>query len=150
MFKKISTLALIVLSSACSITQDIEPAEMPKGSELCIIENAEVREGFLKEFQAALSNKGIPHKLVKEDAVPESCEWTSTYIARWTWDVSLYMSYAEIKIFHKGSLDGEAKYDSTKGGANMSKFIDAEPKIRELVDTLMQLKSASLFNRKFG
>lgn len=88
--------------------------------------------------------------MVTESSVPESCEWTSTYVARWSWDLALYMSYAEIKVFHKGSLDGEAKYDSTKGSANMGKFIDAEPKIRELVNQLMQVESASLFSRKYG
>ena len=150
MLKKVSAITSIIFLSACSITQNIEPAQISKGSELCIIENTDVREGFLKEYQSVLSSKGIPNRLVSENSVPESCEWTSTYIARWTWDLSLYMSYAEIKVFHNGSLDGEAKYDSTKGGANMSKFIDAEPKIRELVNELMQIKSASLFFRRFG
>jgi len=150
MFKMVLGITSIVLLSACSITQNIEPAEISRGSELCIIENPDVREGFLKEYQSVLTSKSIPHKLVSENSVPRSCEWTSTYVARWTWDLSLYMSYAEIKVFHNGSLDGEAKYDSTKGGANMSKFIDAEPKIRELVNELMQIKSASLFSRMFG
>lgn len=149
MFKKSVVFTLVALLSACSITQDIEPAELSRGAELCIIENTDVREGFLKEYQAVLSSKSIPHSLVSEDAVPDSCEWTSTYVARWTWDLSLYLSYAEIKVFHRGSLDGEATYDSTRGGANMSKFIDAEPKIRELVDQLIQIKSASLYFRKF-
>lgn len=141
---------MAILISACSITQNIEPAEITKGSELCIIENPDVREGFLKEFKSVLSSKGIAHRVVSESSVPASCEWTSTYVAQWMWDLSLYMSYAEIKVFHNGNLEGEAKYDSTKGGANMSKFIDAEPKIRELVNGLMQFKSASLFSRFFG
>ena len=72
----------------------------------------------------------------------KNCEWTLTYTARWTWDLALYMSYAEIKVFKNGKLDGEAMYDSTRGGANMSKFIDSEPKIRELVEELMQRESA--------
>ncbi|GAB3108779.1 hypothetical protein G8770_23355 [Aestuariicella hydrocarbonica] len=150
MFKQVTVITLMMLLSACSITQNIEPAEISKGSELCIIENPDVREGFLKEYQSVLSSKAISYRVVSENSVPDSCEWTSTYVARWTWDLSLYMSYAEIKVFYKGSLDGEAKYDSTRGGANMSKFIDAEPKIRELVNQLMQIKSASLFFRKFG
>ncbi|UQG55095.1 MULTISPECIES: Sbal_3080 family lipoprotein [unclassified Marinobacter] len=150
MIKKASVMTSIMMLSACSITQVIEPAEIVKGSELCIIENTDVREGFLKEYQSVLSSKSISHRLVSENSVPDSCEWTSTYVARWTWDLALYMSYAEIKVFYKGNLDGEAKYDSTKGGANMSKFIDAEPKIRELVNQLMQIKLASLFVQKFG
>ena len=109
MFKELTTISLALAVSGCSITQNIEPAEITNGSELCIIENVDVRAGFLKEFEAVLSSKGIPHRVVKESSVPESCEWTSTYVARWKWDLALYMSYAEIKVFHKGSLDGEAK-----------------------------------------
>lgn len=150
MYKKLLISCSAMLISACSITQKVEPAEITTGSELCIIENPDVRKGFLEEYKAALSSKGVSYQVVSENSVPASCEWTSTYIARWTWDLSLYMSYAEIKIFHNGSLDGEAKYDSTRGGANMSKFIDAEPKIRELVNELMQFKSASLFGKVFG
>lgn len=152
MYKKIIAIMGMSLVSACTITQNIEPAEITKGSELCIIENADVRAGFLKEYRSVLSSKGIDHIVVNENSVPDSCEWTSTYVARWSWDLSLYMSYAEIKVFHNGSLDGEAKYDSTKGGGNPSKFIDAEPKIRELVNELMQIKSASAsaFFRRYG
>lgn len=107
------------------------------------MKTADVRTGFLKEFRSVLSSKGINNKVVDEHSVPEDCQWTATYLA-------LYMSYAEIKVFHKGRLDGEAKYDSTRGGANMGKFIDAESKIRELVNQLMQFKSTSLFFRRFS
>jgi len=150
MLKKLSVIGAAILVGACSITQNIEPAQISRGSELCIIENPDVREGFLKEFKSTLSSKGIAHRVVSEASVPAACEWTSTYVARWTWDISLYMSYAEIKVFHNGSLDGEAIYDSTRGGANMSKFIDAEPKIRELINELMKFDSASLFFLKYG
>jgi len=53
------------------------------------------------------------------------------------------MVYAEIKVFYQGKLDGEAIYDARMGGANMNKFIDAEPKIRELVEQLIQQKQAN-------
>lgn len=150
MYKKLLLLTSVALMSACTITQNIEPAEISKGSELCIIENSDVRAGFLKEFRSVLSSKGINHKVVGEHSIPKDCQWTVTYLARWSWDLALYMSYAEIKVFHNGRLDGEAKYDSTRGGANMGKFIDAKSKIRELVNQLMQFKSTSLFFRRFG
>lgn len=148
--KKTAVLAGVFLIASCSINQSIEPSQITKENELCIIENSAVRVGFLKEYKLALSKKGIPYHVVNESSVPKSCEWTSTYIARWTWDLALYMSYAEIKVFHNGSLDGEALYDSTRGGANMNKFIDAETKIQELVDELMKLETAALFYRVFG
>ncbi|WP_296591986.1 Sbal_3080 family lipoprotein [Methylophaga sp.] len=151
MFKNIGWLLLTSLTvTGCSIKQTVEPAEIPEKAELCIIENTDTREGFLKEFQSTLSARGIQHQLVSARDVPESCEWTATYVARWTWDLALYMSYAEIKIFRNGNLDGEAIYDSTHGGGNMGKFIDAEPKIQELVNELMQFKSSSAFGLFFS
>lgn len=141
------TLALLVilLISSCSITQNIEPAQIVDGGELCIIENPAVREGFIVEFTAELARKGIAYRMVGQNPVPPDCLWTATYTARWSWDVTIYMSYAEIKVFSGGKLEGQAIYDATKGSANMSKFINAEPKIRELVDQLMQYQSAGLF-----
>ncbi len=151
MFKNFGWLLIFSMTvTGCSIKQTVEPAEIPLAAELCIIENTDTREGFLREFQSTLTARDIQHRLVSERNVPESCEWTATYVARWTWDLALYMSYAEIKIFRNGNLDGEAIYDSTHGGGNMGKFIDAEPKIQELVNELMQFKSTSAFSLFFS
>lgn len=144
MYKGIALIIAASLLSACSITQNVEPAQLVSQQKLCIIENPNVREGFLNEYRAALTDKGIPHQVVNARTVPETCEWTSTYTASWNWDLALYMSYADIKVFHRGRLDGEAIYDSRRGGGNMGKFIDAEEKVRELVNELIQIKTASL------
>lgn len=134
-----------VIASGCTITQEVEPTHISKENELCVVENANVREGFLDELKSALSVKNIHYRVVPETDVPEGCAWTLRYVARWSWDLALYMSYAEINVFHNGSLDGAAKYDATKGAGNPGKFIDAEPKIRELVDKLFQHNSVLLF-----
>lgn len=150
---KIKTAMLLVVSlmvSGCTIHQTVEPAQIDSGHRLCIVENPAVREGFLPEFISVLERKNIAYEVVGNSAVPASCEWVARYTANWSWDLALYMSYAEIKIYRNGSLDGEAIYDSTRGGANMNKFIDAEAKIQELVDQLLHVKMASLFSRSFG
>ena len=110
---------------------------------MCIVENKDVREGFLKEFEKVLQQKQIKYRIVQELDAQNGCEWTATYTANWAWDLALYMVYAEIKVFYQGKLDGEAIYDARMGGANMNKFIDAEPKIRELVEQLIQQKQAN-------
>ena len=151
MFKKVFLIAAsLSILSACTITQEVEPAELEQNVNVCIIENPEVREGFLEELTSVLAAKNISHMVVNGSSIPDECKWTATYTARWSWDMSLYMAYAEIKVFHNGSLDGKAVYDSTGGSGNMNKFIKAEEKIKELVDELMQMKSASVFGRYFG
>ena len=116
---------------------------MTSSTEVCIVENKDVREGFLKEFEKVLQQKQIKYRIVQELDAKNGCEWTATYTANWAWDLALYMVYAEIKVFYQGKLDGEAIYDARMGGANMNKFIDAEPKIRELVEQLIQQKQAN-------
>ena len=149
-YKVIGISVLCLFVSACSIKQTVETAELPRNSQLCVVENPDVREGFLREFKSVLNNRNISFKVVNQRNVPADCQWTATYVGRWSWDLALYMSYAEIKVYNNGSLYGEAIYDSTWGGANMGKFIDAEEKIRELLNSLLDEKSVSLFSRTYG
>jgi len=137
----IMLIAIMLLISGCTISQHVEQAEISNDAEVCIIENDAVREGFLPELEKVLHEKGIRYVVTDRQYANQNCQWTVTYVARWSWDLTIYMSYAEIKVFKNGMLDGEAIYDSTRGGANMSKFINAEPKIRELVEQLMQRES---------
>lgn len=141
---------LAVTISGCSIKQSVDTAEIDRGATLCVIENTEVRAGFLNSMKSALTEKGVRYQVVNPNAVPADCFWTASYTARWSWDLALYMSFAEIQIYKDGMLQGKALYDSTLGGANMGKFIDAETKIKELVGSLLNVKTAALFSRFFG
>ncbi|QRH01450.1 hypothetical protein JQC75_16620 [Shewanella litorisediminis] len=142
--KKIMTLVLAVgVLAGCTIKQHVDPVNLDKQAAICILENPDVREGFLLEMEKVLREKQINYRVVKELDARDGCEWTATYTASWAWDLALYLVYAEIKVFHQGKLDGEAIYDARMGGANMSKFIDAEPKIRELIEQLLAQKQSA-------
>ena len=103
---------------------------------VCIIEDPAVRETFLPEYQKALTEIGFTSEVLPAGTPLSQCEVTSTYLARWSWDLTIYMSYCELKVFRNGELAGEATYDARKGSGNLGKFIDSEPKIRELVRSL--------------
>jgi hypothetical protein len=132
-------LAGMTLSSlgACTITQEVKPATVAADTEVCVIENEAVREGFLSELQKSLTANGYRYRMLPSTATTSDCPVTLTYVARWSWDLTLYMSYARLQVFDNGQAAGDAVYDATQGGGNMSKFIDAEPKIRELVTQLL-------------
>lgn len=125
-----------LLLASCTINQSVEPADISSDAVVCIVENPAVREGFLAELESILDEKRVNYRVVDKQG-SLACEWTATYLARWNWDLALYMSYAEIKVYRNGQLDGEAVYDASGGGANFGKFIDSEPKIRELVESLI-------------
>lgn len=46
------------------------------------------------------------------------------------------MALAEITVYSNGKPIGEATYDSLSGDGTLSKFVDAEKKITELVNQL--------------
>ena len=128
--------ATAILAS-CAINQSVRPTSIPDDATVCIIEDTAVREGFLIELKKILDEKRIQYRVVdKHEAL--DCEWTMTYLGRWTWDFTIYMAYAEIKIYENGVQQGQAIYDASRGSFNFSKFIDAEPKIRELVEELLR------------
>ena len=119
--------------TGCAILQSVEPVREIDQKYICIIENAKVREGFLKAYAEALVNRGFEVRVLDGTASVSDCPITSSYTAEWNWDLAIYMSYANIQIYEYGELVGEVVYSSKRGGGNLGKFVDAESKIKELV-----------------
>lgn len=136
---KTTTLLLPILAlfvSGCAITQVVRPVASASSDEICLISNPAVREGFVETLTTALTAKGYKVRALPANTSIDACPLTATYTANWTWDLALYMSLADIRVYAGGKPAGEAVYDSRTGGANMSKFIKADEKIRELVNQL--------------
>lgn len=129
-------LLLMAASAGCSITQKVTPVGYLENKAVCIIEDPSVRSGFLEEFKKTLVGKGYSITMLPNGANRDACEVTTTYLARWSWDMAIYMSFAEIKVYKHGALSGEALYDSRSGGGRLDKFVDGESKVRELVNQL--------------
>lgn len=135
--KRLVAVAAVLLSIAgCAIHQNVTPVAANTSKSICIIENPPVRARFLTEYRSALESRGYAVKVLPNAAAVADCPLTSTYLARWSWDLALYMSYAEIKVFRDQQQVGSALYDSTSGGGRMDKFIQADTKIKELVAQL--------------
>src|SRR5947208_15768555 len=99
-FKRAILTAIFVLLlgviHGCSIKQTVKPVELSgQPIEICILENEKVRPGFLDAYSAALKAKSIQVRTLGESASLNECTITSTYTARWAWDLAMYMRYAE-------------------------------------------------------
>jgi hypothetical protein len=131
-------LPLLVLAAGCSIHQDVKPISLAQlaSKEICVRQNADVRPGFLDAYKGALESKGFSVKVLEPTAGVTACPLLSTYSANWRWDFTMYMAYAEMRVYRDGNEIGKAVYDSTVGGLNMNKFINADEKVRELVNQL--------------
>lgn len=131
------------LLSGCSITQKIDPVPKLSSAEICIIENPDVREGFIETYRRVLESKNFQIKMLRSSATPRDCHQTSTYTANWRWDLLFYLAFVDINVFADGKSIGRAIYDSLGGSGNMAKFINAEKKITELVDQLFPAEALS-------
>jgi hypothetical protein len=143
MIKGLRLLFMGLLMTGCTISQKVDPVPKLAATEICIIENPDVRASFLEAYRSALQAKNFQTKILPQTATPRDCPQASTYTANWRWDLALYLAFVDINIFVDGKSVGRAIYDSLAGGGNMSKFINAEKKIYELVDQLFPTVSPS-------
>ncbi|MYM23610.1 hypothetical protein GTP46_13225 [Duganella sp. FT135W] len=135
--KRLVVLAIVApLFTGCAIHQTVKPVEHFAEKKVCIINNPAVRDGFLSAYKHALEAKGYVAQQMPADASIVECAITSTYTANWRWDLAMYMTYAEIKVYNAGKPAGQAIYDANRAGLNTGKFINADKKITELVDQL--------------
>ncbi|MGH8353652.1 MAG: Sbal_3080 family lipoprotein [Pseudomonas sp.] len=135
-----------VLLTGCTIHQRVDPAKLSPAlaPEICMIAASGVRAGFTNTYRATLQNKGFRVRELPAGAGPSLCPLSTTYTGTWKWDLALYMSYAQMGVFHHGVQVGVAIYDARGGGGRLDKFIDAESKIHELADQLFPNGAAGL------
>ena len=101
-----------------------------------MISNPAVRPGVIAAYRRVLGEKGYTVRELPQSAAITECKVTSTYTANWRWDMAMYMSYAEFRVFVDGREKGVAIYDSRSGSANPAKFIEGDKKIAELINQL--------------
>ena len=113
---------MMTLLAGCSISTTVKPVANEKISQLCIMENQGVlMDGFLPELKTQVESYGIKAPSYAQ-ALPADCVYHMEYSANWQWDLAMYLSYAELKVYKGNGMIGEAVYDARSGGANMDKF----------------------------
>lgn len=84
-FIKLFSLPLIImLFSACSIKQEVNPLTSLTTKEICIVNNPTVRDGFLATYSHELTKKGYSPKVISVNSPLNSCKIVSTYIGKWS------------------------------------------------------------------
>lgn len=135
---KMMALACLVLMAltGCSIKTLVKPVGNVKVSDLCIKTNPRVlMEGFLPELEMQIRSHGIKARTF-DSVMPSDCTHRLEYTANWNWDLAMYLTYAELRVYEKADLIGEAVYDARWGGGRLDKFGTTASKLQPLIDEL--------------
>lgn len=135
-----------LFTTGCSIKQSVSPAELSPdlAPEICAIPGIGVRAGFTTTYLQLLRDKGFNTRLLGPGSNPALCRVSTTFTGTWRWDLLLYMSYADIRVYADGAQVGHAEYDARWGGGRPDKFISAEKKIAELTNQLFPKGASGL------
>lgn len=109
-----------------------------KISHVCIKNNPKVIvDEFLGVVQDGFSDHGITTK-VYEGEMPASCEYHLTYTALQSWDVVLFLSHAELRLFKGDKKIGDAEFHlNGKGGFALTKWASVETKMVPVINKLL-------------
>ena len=133
----------IVIFCALSITACTSVTVQPVSSSVdilhvCIQANPQVQvEDFVPVIQERLQYHGIGSEIFS-GRVPRRCEYVLTYTALRSWDMSAYLSHAELNLQKHGNRVAYAEYHlKGKGGLSLTKWGGTKSKMDPVIDELL-------------
>jgi hypothetical protein len=130
-------LGATVLSACTSITvQPVSAAEDIR--EICIENNPRVQvRDFVSVLQNRLAYYNIQSQVV-ENKSAQGCVYSMTYTALRSWDVTTYLSHAELYLWKEGRQIAQAEYHLRGGGGlALTKFASTQTKMEPVIDQLL-------------
>ena len=129
--------AALALTACTSINvQPVDPALNVQ--HVCIQENtAVIIDDFVEYLQDDFARYGITTEVIGNQR-PRHCEYVLSYTARRSWDMTPYMSTADLTLTRNGQRIANANYYlKGKGGFALSKYASTESKLDNVVDQLL-------------
>lgn len=117
----------------------ITPIDSSLGvTHVCIERNTAVQvPGFVQIVQGGFRRHGITTQVLSPP-LPSDCEYTLTYTALRSWDMTTFLSHAELRL---NSEDGQIAYAeyhlNGKGGYALTKYASTRSKMDPVLDRLL-------------
>lgn len=131
-----SILTALFLTAGCGKFDVINhPAEgISQAPKICIIDNPQTRDGFIQAMQSWLAKEGISYSILPAGTDAADCEWSLRYVGKWSWDLALFLSDAEITAYRSGKQVGNERL--IVGQWDSNKFEKGEVRIHKMMDML--------------
>jgi len=135
---KLLAAVAVLLAAGCAITQNVRPVTASDIRSICIKHNAQTfMTDFESELRSQIEARGIKARMYDGEA-PSECRYRLEYTANWHWDLAMYLVYADLRVYDRDLLIGEANYDARGGGANFGKFGHTGEKLKPLTEQLFK------------
>ncbi|RUO55540.1 Sbal_3080 family lipoprotein [Pseudidiomarina homiensis] len=137
--KKVFFLALVFGLTGCTAIDVSQISRAHKVEHVCIESNPKVIvDGFVDTVTQIFQQRGISTQIYNAGAQPNDCEVIMFYTARRSWDITPYLSYAELSLFKDNTQIGYAEYRLRgKGGLALNKWASVESKMTPVVEQLL-------------
>ncbi|MDR3158444.1 MAG: Sbal_3080 family lipoprotein [Zoogloeaceae bacterium] len=135
---------LFVVFLASCTTIEVSPIDPALDfSHVCIQKNSRVQvEDFVSVLEAGFERHGVTTE-VFSGKKPGHCEFILTYTALRSWDISAYLSHAELRITKNNRRVASATYHlEGKGGLSLTKWEGTKAKMDPVIDQLFEKRAA--------
>jgi hypothetical protein len=129
----------LILAGCTSIT--VQPVDRALAlKHVCIQENPKVTlSGFIAMLQDGFSRHGISTEVISGVNTPTQCEYVLTYTALRSWDLTVYLTEAELRLEKDGEMVASAIYHlKGKGGFSLVKWAGVKSKMDPVIDELLK------------
>ena len=139
MVRVLRAAAVLLLLSGCAAPRfDGSPVDSSltcDGHEVVVIMNSATRPGFLEAVEDWLSDNGYNYTVAPDSSQHELDKLTLEYVGRWSWDLAIFLSEAEITAFHQGQRVGRVGYRAPNT-FHLAKFGEGSQRIKYMMDVL--------------
>lgn len=134
---RLALFAVVALAGCTTVEVRPIPNDA-KIAKVCIEENPKVLVGdFVTVLSDGLARHGIGSEVYKGSR-PAQCEYRLWYTATRNWDLSPYLSHAELRLDRNGQIIASATYHLTGGGGfDLTKWAGTKSKMDPVIDELV-------------
>lgn len=155
---QITAIGIFLTLSGCAAKQQITGFQNSPPQNICVARHEAVRKNFHDALVESLERHQADVRTIRANYVEKHQAWNPTvveenidncdaiafYVANWTWDITMYMHYANIWLTDKEMSQKIAQATYQTGGGP-DKWINAKEKVDELVDQMYQDVSGQAF-----
>ena len=131
-------LALVLASGCTTIT--VRPVDSTlKIRNVCIKDGQQMcLEGqMMGVIRDGFERHGITTQIYSGN-LPAECEYNLSYFCERTWDLTMYMHHAELRLYRANVQIGYAEYHlKGEGGLSLAKYQSAKEKMDPIIDELL-------------